>query len=460
MSPVNDAPAPRDDEADVPEDGSVEVAVLANDTDVDGEEDLDPTSVRVVGGPSNGTATVSPVTGKITYTPNANFDGTDTFTYEVCDDQGACAKAMVSITVSAANDPPAARDDLGSTNPAALVANSYVSQYASARAPTGLFRVDTTRSPYSFGKIGNNIPGPLNAIGYRSTNRSLYGYRMTSSPGIVRVDASTGVSRFLGNPRGLPPAGNSYYAGDVSPNGSTYYLYGNKSGVLRAVNLTTFRASSVKLSSRVALSDLAVSPVNGRIYGVDPAGRLIEIDPRTGKVTSKAVQSLDAGAYGAAWFTAEGDLIVYENGGRPTADVGGTLIQITDPTTAPTVAGREAGQSTAGNDGAAFVAPPNPAGLSVGVNVLENDTDPDGKLDPTTVRVTQPPEHGTARVYPDGSITYTSDASYAGTDAFRYEVCDDGPERQCGIATVNITAAPIPGAAGSPTNGPSGARRE
>lgn len=311
---VNDAPAARADEASVPEDGSVGVGVLANDTDP--EDDLDPASVRVVEGPSNGTATVDPQTGEITYAPNPNFDGSDSFTYEVCDRQGACGRATVGVSVGAVNDPPVARDDRGSTGAAAVVANSYVSQYASSSAssPTRLYRPDTTSSPFTFGKIGRDIPRPLNAIGYRSTDRSLYGYRTTSSPGIVRVNPSTGaVLRFLGNPPGLPAASN-YIAGDVSPNGSTYYLYANKSGVLRVVNLTTFRATSVKLSSRMDVADLAVSPVNGRLYGVDGSGRLLEIDPRTGRVTPKSVPSLGPGAYGAAWFTAAGDLIAYENG--------------------------------------------------------------------------------------------------------------------------------------------------
>jgi hypothetical protein len=51
------------------------------------------------------------VTGEITCTPDANFHGSDSFTYTVRDDQGAesCA-ATVVFTVTAVNDPPNAAE--------------------------------------------------------------------------------------------------------------------------------------------------------------------------------------------------------------------------------------------------------------------------------------------------------------------------------------------------------------
>ncbi|MEJ7632507.1 MAG: Ig-like domain-containing protein, partial [Rubrobacteraceae bacterium] len=295
------------------------------------------------------------------------------------------------------------------------------------------------------GKVGADIPRPMNAIGYRSTDRSLYGYQTIKSPGILKVNPTTGAARYLGNPRGLP-ASSSYIAGDVSPNGSTYYLYANKSGVLRKVNLKTFRASSVKLSSKMAVADFEVSLTDGNLYGVAQDGRLLRIDPQTGRVTASSVAGLEPGSYGAAWFTAAGDLIVYENG---TSSTSGTMVWIGRPTTTePIVVSKQAAASTFGNDGAAYVAPPNPAGLSVEVNVLANDGDPGVALDRNTLRIVEQPTNGTVLINADKTITYTSGPSYRGTDSFRYEVCDNGVTQQCGVATVNITSAPIMG----PTN--------
>jgi hypothetical protein len=280
----------------------------------------------------------------------------------------------------------------------------------------------------------------MNAIGYRKTDRMLYGYRMISSPGIMKVNPTTGASKYMGNPEGLPPS-NSYAAGDVSPDGATYYLYTSRSGVLWKVNLKTFQASSVKLSSPISLLDLAASPTDGNLYGVDRSGKLLRVNPRTGQVTVRSVVGLEPGGYGATWFTANGDLIAYENG---TSKPNGTLNFIGSPTTTkPRLLTMQAGPSTVGNDGAANTAPPRWAGLSVEVDVLANDGDPDGALDRNTLRIVQPPAKGTVRINADKTITYTSGSSYRGTDSLRYEVCDNGEPRQCGTATVNITSATI-----------------
>ena len=60
------------------------------------------------------TVTVNP-DGSIDYTPDADFSGIDTFTYEVCDVDGACTTATVTVTVSAVNDGPDAVDRDGET---------------------------------------------------------------------------------------------------------------------------------------------------------------------------------------------------------------------------------------------------------------------------------------------------------------------------------------------------------
>ena len=52
----------------------------------------------------------------VTYTPDPNFNGTDTFTYQVCDDDGNCDTATVTVTVNDVNDPPVANDDSATTD--------------------------------------------------------------------------------------------------------------------------------------------------------------------------------------------------------------------------------------------------------------------------------------------------------------------------------------------------------
>ena len=50
--------------------------------------------------PANGTITINNSTGQITYIPNADFNGTDTFEYQICDATGLCDVALVTVTVT------------------------------------------------------------------------------------------------------------------------------------------------------------------------------------------------------------------------------------------------------------------------------------------------------------------------------------------------------------------------
>ena len=103
--PVNDAPVAVNDAATVVEDGAVSVAVLANDSDVDG----DALSVTSVGAPAHGTAVLQS-DGTVLYTPVANYNGGDSFVYSISDGNGGTDSAFVALTVTPVNDPPVATD--------------------------------------------------------------------------------------------------------------------------------------------------------------------------------------------------------------------------------------------------------------------------------------------------------------------------------------------------------------
>ena len=106
---VNEAPTASDDSASVNEDASVDVTVLTNDSDIEGNS----LTVQSVGDATNGTVTTNGTT--VTYTPAANFNGSDSFTYTITD--GALTDtATVSVTVNALNDRPTASDDTTSVN--------------------------------------------------------------------------------------------------------------------------------------------------------------------------------------------------------------------------------------------------------------------------------------------------------------------------------------------------------
>lgn len=97
----NKAPIAVEDNASTDEDNPITVNVLANDLDDDGT--IDPTSVTIVENPSNGSISLNPDTGEVTYTPNADFNGSDRFTYTIQDDDGATSEpATVNLTINPA----------------------------------------------------------------------------------------------------------------------------------------------------------------------------------------------------------------------------------------------------------------------------------------------------------------------------------------------------------------------
>ena len=110
INPVNDDPVANDDDATSNEDTAITIDVLANDTDVDG----DTLTIQSVSQPTNGTVTHNG--SDVTYTPNANFNGIDSFEYTVSDGNGGTDTATVTVCVGGDNDAPMALDDYASTD--------------------------------------------------------------------------------------------------------------------------------------------------------------------------------------------------------------------------------------------------------------------------------------------------------------------------------------------------------
>ncbi|KKJ78350.1 hypothetical protein WH95_03375 [Kiloniella litopenaei] len=95
------------DHAEVIEDTSVIIDPLANDNDADG----DTLSLIQVFPAENGTVSINP-DGTVTYTPDDNFNGVDTFRYQVQDEDGNILEQDVSLTVTPVNDAPVLTDTI------------------------------------------------------------------------------------------------------------------------------------------------------------------------------------------------------------------------------------------------------------------------------------------------------------------------------------------------------------
>jgi glucose/arabinose dehydrogenase len=99
--PENLPPAAGNDAANVPHDTATLVNVLNNDIDIDGA--IDPTSVTITTQPAHGTLIINNITGGVTYTPAADYSGSDEFYYTVADTLGAVSSpAKVSLTIAPA----------------------------------------------------------------------------------------------------------------------------------------------------------------------------------------------------------------------------------------------------------------------------------------------------------------------------------------------------------------------
>jgi VCBS repeat-containing protein/predicted outer membrane repeat protein len=113
VNTVNDAPAATSDSYGTSEDTPLAVAapgVLGNDSDTEGDT---LTAVKV-SDPAHGSVTLNS-DGSFTYTPAADYNGTDSFSYKANDGTSDSAVATISLTVNAVNDAPSAAGDSFST---------------------------------------------------------------------------------------------------------------------------------------------------------------------------------------------------------------------------------------------------------------------------------------------------------------------------------------------------------
>ena len=106
VTSVDEMPVAEDDEVTTLEDTPITGSVTGNDVlSGDGGN-----TWSKLTDPANGALVFNP-DGTYTYTPEAGWSGTDSFTYEICDVDGDCDEATVTITVTSVDEMPVAEDD-------------------------------------------------------------------------------------------------------------------------------------------------------------------------------------------------------------------------------------------------------------------------------------------------------------------------------------------------------------
>ncbi len=155
VSPVNDAPSTAGGSLTVAEDGSQTIDLNTLITDAEG---IDYTSHVTLSVPGNGTAVLNTATGVVTYTPDANYNGADSFTYTVNDGTGDQTQT-ITVTVTAVNDAPVIATNTGANveeGSTVIITNVMLS---STDIDNGSAALTYTASNYLNGQIevGGNV---------------------------------------------------------------------------------------------------------------------------------------------------------------------------------------------------------------------------------------------------------------------------------------------------------------
>ena len=486
VNPVNDAPSVADDAYSTDEDIALTIdapGVLGNDTDPDG----DPLSATIVDSPANGTVTMNS-DGSFTYTPNADFSGTDTFTYKASDGTAESSLATVTITVNPVNDAPSATDDAYSTDEDTALTIDAPGVLANDSDPEGdpLSAIEvvgpangslTMNSDGSFTYTPNAGFSGTDTFTYKASDGTAESTEATVT--ITVNDANTDPtarndSYSMGEDTSLSTgAASGVLRNDTDPDGDTLsaiQVDGPSHGSLtlnadgsfdytpeanfHGQDTFTYQASDGSGTSETVTVTINVNSINDapvaeddqyQMTGDDP----LTIDPATGvlandsDIEGDALTALliDGPDHGSVALNADGSFtytpesgfsgevtFTYQvNDGEADGNVATVRIIIDQEEQAPSAA-----------DDHFSVISGNTLNVAA-PGVLGNDSDPQG--DPLTAAVVTGPANGTLTMNPDGSISYTPTAGFTGTDTFTYQASDGTHTSNEATVTIDVQAA-------------------
>jgi hypothetical protein len=374
VTSVDDVPVANADSATAGEDGSVDVAVLGNDTDADG----DTLTVTAVTQGAHGAVAVNP-DKTLKYTPAADYNGPDTFTYTVSDGNGGTATATVSVTVTSVNDLPVANADS-----ATAVEDGTV----------------------TIAVLANDTDVDGDALAVASVTQG--------TNGAVSINPDKTVK--------YTPAAN-FHGSDSF----TYTISDGKNGT--ATGTVTVTVTSV--------NDAPVANADAATVGEDGSVALAVLANDTdADGDALTVASVTQGAHGAVAIQ-PGQTVKY----TPAADYNGpdSFTYTVSDGNGGTASATVSINVSSVNDGP--IANPDAVSVAedgtVSIGVLANDNDPED--DPLTVTAVTQGAHGTVAVNPDKTVRYTPAANYNGPDVFAYTISDGNGGAASGAVTVNVT---------------------
>ncbi|MCH8045152.1 MAG: tandem-95 repeat protein, partial [Planctomycetes bacterium] len=383
VQPINDPPVANDDEGyEVDEDGHLVViaseGVLTNDDDVDS----DTLTAKLVGNVSHGTLVLG-VNGSFTYTPDADFVGTDTFAYRAGD--GQLESDPATVTINVVGMAPVARTDEYTINEdeelvvdagAGVLANDFDPQ---SDAMTAVLARDVNDGTLTLNRDGS----------------------FTYQPN----ENFTGTDSFL------------YRASDGEHESANTL-------VQIAINVAPL---AVDDAYEVDLGKTLVTSAGAVALGV----LANDVDMNGDTLTAQMVDdvqhgTLDLSADGTFTYTPLENFVGIDSFTYRASDgqLFSNLATVTIRIEAPPLAG----------DDEYEVEQNQTLVVDAADGVLSNDTDPNG--DAIAAILVSSPQHGSLSLSLSGAFTYTPDADFIGTDSFAYRPSDG--ERDGEPATVTI----------------------
>ena len=420
ITSVNDLPVAVNDAASGHEDTELLGSVAGNDVP-SGDGGNTWTLTGTNGGASNGNVTMN-TDGGYTYIPNTNYFGSDTFTYKLCDANGDCSTATVTVTIAAFNDPPVVSDITKSGTEDNIVTFA-ASDFSSA-----------------FSDVDGN---------------SLTKVKIVSLPanGILKL---SGVAIAAGDEISFANLGNITFSPSANWNGSTNFAWNGNDGTVYAASNTNVNISIAAVNDPPVVSDITKSGTEDNTVTLatsDFTSAFSDVDGNS--LTKVKIVSLPANGIlklsGVA--IAAGDEINAANLGNitfvPSANWNGSTNFTWNGNDGTVYAASNARLNisiAAVNDppvALADVAIINEDGTLTGANLLSNDSDPEGNTLTIDTTPVSSPAHGTLTINANGTYTYTPVANYNGSDSFTYRVCDNATPSMCSTATVSITVTAV-----------------
>ncbi|EIO2933542.1 tandem-95 repeat protein, partial [Vibrio parahaemolyticus] len=383
VTPVNDAPVAKDDIATTQEDTAVTIDVLTNDTDVDG----DTLSIQSASVPSD-QGTVEIVDGKLVFTPAENFNGDAEITYTVTDGQ-LTDEAKVTVTVNPVNDAPTIKvDAVESITEDAVSIDTVVAALTVRDTDTPEDQLAVSLENNSNGYfvlVGNEVK--LTQAGVDAVNNDELNLKdLTISASVsdgVNPTASDSDSLIVNRVNDAPTVENAIADQELSEDFATYTIDLNDA----------FKDSDSALNFSVSgNSNVLVSIENG-IATISPTADWNGSETLTFTATDPSGESISQ----TVNFTV-----------APVADIVADKATVVEDT--PTI-----------------------------IKVLGNDTF-EGDDQVVSLDTNNGPANGTVSVNPDGSVTYTPNDNYHGTDSFTYIVTSGGVSES---TTVSVDVTPV-----------------